>query len=85
MQQLETFASIYLNVLSTVLNVRDEARCVKAWGRSVLRYYFTIRGWGQVKNDPHGGNLPDITAELSNAEDKIRELENRAGPTTIPL
>ena len=42
-------------------------------------------GMGQVKNDPHGGNLPDITAALSNAEDKIRELENRAGTTTIPL
>jgi hypothetical protein len=40
----------------------------------VPRYFFTIRGRDRVKGDPHGTNLPDIAAALSNAERKIREL-----------
>ena len=48
------------------------------------RYYFTIRGRGRVKDDPHGTNLPDITAALSNAEDKIRELRKESGYNNDP-
>ena len=38
------------------------------------RYFFTIRGRDRVKGDPHGTNLPDVAAALSNAERKIRDL-----------
>ena len=38
------------------------------------RYFFTIRGRDRVKDDPHGTNLPDVAAALSNAERKIRDL-----------
>ena len=38
------------------------------------RYFFTIRGRNRVKDDPHGTNLPDVAAALSNAERKIWDL-----------
>ena len=46
---------------------------------SVPRYFFTIRGRDRVKDDPHGTNLPDIAAALSNAERKIQELRKESG------
>ena len=47
--------------------------------RSVPRYFFTIRGRDRFKDDPHGTNLPDVAAALSNAERKIRELRKESG------
>jgi hypothetical protein len=44
----------------------------------VPRYFFTIRGRDRVKDDPHGTNLPDLAAALSNAERKIRELRKQS-------
>ncbi len=43
------------------------------------RYFFTIRGRDRVEDDPHGMNLPDIAAALSNAERKIQELRKESG------
>jgi Domain of unknown function (DUF6894) len=40
----------------------------------VPRYFFAIRGRDRFKDDPHGTNLPDVAAALSNADRKIREL-----------
>jgi hypothetical protein len=50
----------------------------------VPRYFFTIRGQDRVKGDPHGTNLPDIAAALSNAERKIRELRKESGYNNDP-
>jgi hypothetical protein len=79
-------ALIYLNVHSTVLNKIQEARPDgrKPRRRLVPRYFFTIRGWDRVKDDPHGTNLPDIAAALSNAERKIRELRKESGYNNDP-
>jgi predicted ATPase len=40
----------------------------------VPRYFFTIRRPGRVKDDPHGTNLPDVSAALSHAQAKSWEL-----------
>jgi hypothetical protein len=55
------------------------ARWAKPSRRVVPRYFFTIRGRDRVKDDPHGTNLPDVAAALSNAERKIRELRKESG------
>ena len=48
------------------------------------RYFFAIRGRDWVRDDPHGTNLPDIAAALSNAERKIRELRKESGYSNDP-
>ena len=48
------------------------------------RYFFTIRGRDRVKDDPHGTNLQDIAAALSNAERKIQELRKESGYNNDP-
>jgi hypothetical protein len=48
-------------------------------GRSVERYFFTIRGQDRVEDDPDGRYLPDVAAALSYAECTIRELRKKSG------
>jgi hypothetical protein len=50
----------------------------------VPRYFFTIRGRDRVTDDPHGTNLQDIAAALSNAERKIQELRKESGYNNDP-
>ena len=52
--------------------------------RSVPRYFFTIRGRDRFKDDPHGTNLLDVAAALSNAERKIGELRKESGYNSDP-
>ena len=44
-------------------------------GDSVPRYFFNIQvPDGELEDDPHGTNLPDVAAALSYAEQTIRWL-----------
>jgi hypothetical protein len=46
----------------------------------VPRYFFNIKvSDGELKDDPHGANLPDVAAALSYAEQTIRELKVEIG------
>jgi hypothetical protein len=42
------------------------------------RYFFTIRRPGRIKDDPHGTNLPNVSAALSHAERTILELRKES-------
>jgi hypothetical protein len=46
----------------------------------VPRYFFKIRGSdGELKDDPHGTNLPNVAAALSDAERTIKKLQSESG------
>jgi len=56
----------------------ERTRRDKLDGRSVQRYFFTIRGGDRVvEEDAHGTYLPDVAAALSYAEYSVRELRKR--------
>jgi hypothetical protein len=50
----------------------------------VPRYFFTRRGRGRVKDDPHGTNYRILPRHFLLPRTKFRSLEKRAG-TPIPL
>jgi hypothetical protein len=46
----------------------------------VPRYFFKIRlSDGELEDDPHGTNLPNVAAALSYAECAIKELRSESG------
>jgi hypothetical protein len=45
----------------------------------VPRYFFKIVSDGELEDDPHGTNLPNIAAALSHAERAIKELRSERG------
>ena len=55
-------------------------KIAKAPGTSVPRYFFNIQvSDGELEDDPHGTDLPDVAAALSYAERTIRELKVEIG------
>jgi hypothetical protein len=47
---------------------------------SVPRYFFkTQASDGELEDDPHGMNLPNVAAALSYAERTIKELQSESG------
>jgi hypothetical protein len=45
----------------------------------VPRYFFKIVSDGELEDDPHGTDLPNIEAALSYAERAINELRSESG------
>jgi hypothetical protein len=71
---------------SEVLNlIKYWSRAAPNAGRSLQRYFFTIRGRDLVEDDREGKQFSDVATALSYAEHTIRELREKSDRIDLTL